>query len=909
MNRLSALVVAVLLAALVQTVPARTLVILDSLGTQSSVEDVSNGNIVGYTPNALPLGTQGFLFNIENSSLLTLSHPNKRFTWPKSISGSRVAGYAADGYEGFYLNSDQWFTLRWPGSMSTEAYGLDGVNVVGQHFLITGPSNNIHGFLYNTQASSWTNLDFPGSSMTVALDVSGNNVVGYYYGPSGNDSHGFIYDIANANWTSVDFPGAVGTRITGIDGSNMIGEYSAESGNGAFFYDGIAWTALAGATPKGIDGNQIVGNLMNGEAFVYTGSFIGLDEVFAVPEPSTYALLLMTGAGALWFTRKRRPIKVRALIPVVAVLFAAFAAPSLHAQLIEARAYWRGGGSVPGFLDGGGVAFDAGGNLFRTQINQDLTVAEGLILKITPDGVYTSIPFPYFQPYTLALTDTGNIYVGSWFNEVAKIAPDGSVTRMYTQGSAMGMAADANGNVWVGSVGRIHKITPNDQVEVFGTFFGDAANGMATDASGQLYFQTSKGGSFAALPDLAITPTTTITGTDYLGNQTGFTFRGSVSPHPLVPNANSGDVGQRAFYTVPEPSTYALLLMAAASALWFTRKRRPVKVRALIPVIAVLFAAFTLISSLHAQPLVTIETVMVGDPGNAADTTGYGAVADVFAIGKYEVTIGQYTTFLNAVAATDTYSLYNPSMATDLNIAGITQAGSSGSFSYSAIGSGNRPISYVSWFDAARFANWMNNGATIGASTETGAYTLNGAASGNAPGRNFGATWWIPTANEWYKAAYFSPSAGYWVYPTQSSDTSLTPGNNIGGSVNQANYRKANLFAVTQSATLSADQNYLTDVGAFNNSSSAYGTFDQGGNVEEWNSLSGAGGSSQGIHGGDWDDNNSLGMASTSTIGSYTPTRERDTIGFRVASVPEPSTYALLAMSAAGALWMSRRRR
>jgi len=57
-------------------------------------------------------------------------------------------------------------------------------------------------------------------------------------------------------------------------------------------------------------------------------------------------------------------------------------------------------------------------------------------------------------------------------------------------------------------------------------------------------------------------------------------------------------------------------------------------------VVAVLFAAFTLISNLQAQPLVTIETVTVGDAGNAADTTGYGAVADVFALGKYEVTIG-----------------------------------------------------------------------------------------------------------------------------------------------------------------------------------------------------------------------------------------------------------------------------
>ena len=88
-----------------------------------------------------------------------------------------------------------------------------------------------------------------------------------------------------------------------------------------------------------------------------------------------------------------------------------------------------------------------------------------------------------------------------------------------------------------------------------------------------------------------------------------------------------------------------------------------IKSQTLMPFVAGLFAAFLSVSNLQAQPLVTIETVTVGDAGNAADTiTGYGAVADVFAIGKYEVTIGQYTSFLNAAAATDTYSLYNPSM-------------------------------------------------------------------------------------------------------------------------------------------------------------------------------------------------------------------------------------------------------
>jgi hypothetical protein len=161
------------------------------------------------------------------------------------------------------------------------------------------------------------------------------------------------------------------------------------------------------------------------------------------------------------------------------------------------------------------------------------------------------------------------------------------------------------------------------------------------------------------------------------------------------------------------------------------------RTRTLLAIVAVLSVTFLLAAPSHAQPLVVIDTVTVGDPGNAADTTGYGAVADVFAIGKYEVTIGQYTAFLNSVAKTNTngyiVNLWNTNMTSDLNIAGISRSGSgtlASPYSYSVIGSGNRPIAYVTWFDAARFANWMHNGATNGASTETGAYTLNGSTSG-----------------------------------------------------------------------------------------------------------------------------------------------------------------------------------
>jgi formylglycine-generating enzyme len=94
------------------------------------------------------------------------------------------------------------------------------------------------------------------------------------------------------------------------------------------------------------------------------------------------------------------------------------------------------------------------------------------------------------------------------------------------------------------------------------------------------------------------------------------------------------------------------------------------------------------------------QYVTVGDPGNPNDQDygpgAFGAVATTYAIGTYEVTLNQYATFLNAVAATDTFALYNTNMGSDLNSAGIARANSPGSYVYSVIGDGARPVTHVS---------------------------------------------------------------------------------------------------------------------------------------------------------------------------------------------------------------------
>jgi formylglycine-generating enzyme required for sulfatase activity len=279
---------------------------------------------------------------------------------------------------------------------------------------------------------------------------------------------------------------------------------------------------------------------------------------------------------------------------------------------------------------------------------------------------------------------------------------------------------------------------------------------------------------------------------------------------------------------------------------------------------------------------------------------------------KYEWTNSQYTDFLNSVAVTDTYLLFNANMGSNAR-GGITRSGTSGSYTYATkTNMGDKPVNYVSWFDAARVSNWLMNGATGTSSTETGAYTLvGGQISGTAPAVNSGATFYIPTENEWYKAAYYkggSTNAGYWDYATQSdtAPTAVTSGStgigSAGGTGNFANYNRV--------ADWNGQDGNVTTVGT-NGGPSAYGAFDMSGNVQEWNDLTGSAGSSRGLRGGGWG-----GIAfslSSSNSDSNDPSVERDFIGFRLASpvaVPEPSTYAMaLAGIACGGYSIFRRRK
>jgi PEP-CTERM putative exosortase interaction domain len=300
---------------------------------------------------------------------------------------------------------------------------------------------------------------------------------------------------------------------------------------------------------------------------------------------------------------------------------------------------------------------------------------------------------------------------------------------------------------------------------------------------------------------------------------------------------------------------------------------------------------------------VTMDWTPIGNPGNPTDPDSNsmfcgpnsnqrcGSVAYTYNIGTYEVTNGQYAEFLNAKAASDPLGLYNINMGDPSfgNSGGITRTGSSGSYSYSAIaGRENMPVNYVSFYDAARFANWMNNGQGSG-STESGSYTLLGGtatpSNGTTVTRNAGATIVLPLDEEWYKAAYYSPSGVYFDYPTATDTQPLCTAPTA--TANRANCNRA------------VDD--VTPRGSYTGSASPYGTFDQGGNVWELNeTILGTG---RLMRGGGFTyfaaDLAASHRMNTGTAGAID-------IGFRLVMIPEPGTGVLVIT---GLLGLAARRR
>jgi formylglycine-generating enzyme required for sulfatase activity len=247
---------------------------------------------------------------------------------------------------------------------------------------------------------------------------------------------------------------------------------------------------------------------------------------------------------------------------------------------------------------------------------------------------------------------------------------------------------------------------------------------------------------------------------------------------------------------------------------------------------------------------ITIDTVYVGNINNPADPiTSSGSVGYGYYAGKTEVTNAQYAAFLNAVDpnGTNPHSVYNTNMSSaipvvkggiDFNADGVAGGKYSPKTHFA-----DKPVNYVSFYDAARFSNWVMTG-----NSEAGFYTFSGTNSIASQGvHGMGSYVALTDLDEWYKAAYHKNdgvTGNYYRYATGSdtlpvSATATVTGDIANPGVNVANYNFTANWNGTEYGGQGDELGNVTTVGSAGpGSASPYGTFDQGGNVLEWNDTS-----------------------------------------------------------------------
>jgi sulfatase modifying factor 1 len=284
----------------------------------------------------------------------------------------------------------------------------------------------------------------------------------------------------------------------------------------------------------------------------------------------------------------------------------------------------------------------------------------------------------------------------------------------------------------------------------------------------------------------------------------------------------------------------------------------------------------------------TIDFTTIGNPGNAADTTGYGSVGYTYRIGTYAISQNQID------------------KATASGLANVT----------AGAWSGDQPAANMSWYESAAFVNWLNtskgfqpayNLTWSGSTWSMALWTVTDAGyDANNLYRNSLAKYFLPSENEFYKAAYGkSDGSGYYLYPTASvyAPTAVASGTSAGTAVYNQNWEQgpASVYAAGG----------LSD----------YGTMGQGGNIYGWleSTYKGVNDSAIGnreVRGGlFYHGIGGMQSSSWSSTSRAASDLEVDGIGLRVASVadvgsiPEPSTYGLFGLGAIGMLMVMRRKK
>lgn len=261
----------------------------------------------------------------------------------------------------------------------------------------------------------------------------------------------------------------------------------------------------------------------------------------------------------------------------------------------------------------------------------------------------------------------------------------------------------------------------------------------------------------------------------------------------------------------------------------------------------------------------SIDFVTIGHAGNAADGSGYGAVANEYRIGMHEVTIDQFAK-ANAGSGNTLESVNKNPYAIGVNGAAT-----------------------ITWMEAAKFANYLTSGSFSDGAYQFSSPSVLSSVNRAAAVTTYGTVYVLPTEDEWYKAAYLkSDGSAYTTYAIGSSAPGVETDANYGG------------FGGAFDAPW--------DVGTGNAENN--NTFDMNGNLWEWSESTYDGtlndmDESRSLRGGAFSEDASF--LATTYRGANNPWVGNSAIGFRVAAIPEPASILLIGMAGGGLFFFRKR--
>ena len=428
-----------------------------------------------------------------------------------------------------------------------------------------------------------------------------------------------------------------------------------------------------------------------------------------------------------------------------------------------------------------GIAVDSSGNVYTTNY------LDSTVTKLTPAGVASTLALTGEHPLGITVDSSGNIYTANEkTNNVTKITAAGVASTLGTTGGwPQGIALDGSNNVYTANWNsrNVSKITQAGVSSILGRT-GRRPIGIALDTSGNVYTSNNGSGDVSRITTLGTSQIIGRTGRRPNGirvNASGDVFTAnelSKTVTKITPPANSQtNVVSLSTVTVAAPNNAAVWIIPFYNAIYATQKECLQNLKA--------------VRALPAQAGVGVQNV------SETSCMAVGNVPYTFNVGETEVTVAQWTTFLNTVdpMGLNRHHLWaapNGSKVWPLygSINRTAKALPGRHYSVASAAWAQKPFNFADFTRSARFINALQNGKTLSTKTstvttvsgatlktttytvrlskqtETGMYTM----SDRGATRNLTSGFAVTSQDEWMKAAYFDPKGGgtlsYWDYPT-----------------------------------------------------------------------------------------------------------------------------------------------